>query len=82
MRASSLCMVFGLVLLMAWTSEAQHQKHVDILCLSGDLDGPADGLDFLRLKGWCDSPKCILAIHPSRPLPKPMPANDSQSRPC
>uniref|UniRef100_A0A673FNX1 C-C motif chemokine 4 homolog n=1 Tax=Sinocyclocheilus rhinocerous TaxID=307959 RepID=A0A673FNX1_9TELE len=27
MRASSLCLVFGLVLLMAWTSEAQPVAH-------------------------------------------------------
>ncbi|XP_059402197.1 C-C motif chemokine 3-like isoform X1 [Carassius carassius] len=30
MRASSLCLVFGLVLMMAWTSEAQPQAAVPI----------------------------------------------------
>ncbi|CAM4734274.1 unnamed protein product [Leuciscus chuanchicus] len=38
MRASSLCLVFGLVLLMAWTSEAQPHAAVPTTCCFDFID--------------------------------------------
>ncbi|KAK9952157.1 hypothetical protein ABG768_018013 [Culter alburnus] len=40
MRASSLCLVFGVVLLMAWTSEAQQAAAVPLACCFSFIDFP------------------------------------------
>ncbi|XP_026094588.1 C-C motif chemokine 4 homolog [Carassius auratus] len=40
MRASSLCLVFGLVLMMTWTSEAQPQAPVPENCCFNFIDFP------------------------------------------
>uniref|UniRef100_A0A8C1K6H0 Chemokine interleukin-8-like domain-containing protein n=1 Tax=Cyprinus carpio TaxID=7962 RepID=A0A8C1K6H0_CYPCA len=63
MRASSLCLVFGLVLLMAWTSEAQLALAVPKKCCFNFIDFqiPKNRIvSAVRISSRCPSPGIVV----------------------
>ncbi|KAG1938254.1 chemokine (C-C motif) ligand 33, duplicate 3 [Pimephales promelas] len=63
MRATSLYLVFGLVLLMAWTSEAQPQAAVPERCCFDFIDFQIPGkkiMSALRTSSHCPIPGVVV----------------------